>query len=678
MGTGTRVIQLNRISYKLGLTGLLGLLLSGGMLVHRMTSDAAIEVANKTAETAQQISTRVLKADRNSRGMQSATRGIRLTFTSEEVDQSTKGVEEAYGLTIRELMAASKQVQEPTDAASLLETKQMAADYYAGATELAQLQRRFFDLTRQRGDLTSRWASALSELTSSIPRENGDKALIENNLYKADAAFSRERASVWRLQSTNDNSLKASIEQSIRALNAALDPLRLATNDPAFASRIATLASIASEYEKLTSEWVTVDDRRKEIRSKSSDLAGKMQSLMDMAARKAEAVYAQAANEASERLNSANRISFFGSIILSTTLAASLVFAFFIVSRPLSRLNVGLMKMADGNLDVEIPGERRKDEIGDMARAMSVFQEAARRVRQLEADQKELERLQIEQRRSDMVKLAEGFEAAVGEIVQTVSSASSQLETSAGGLSATADQTERLATTVASASEQATASVNAVATATEQLSSSIGEISQQVQQSAKMALLAAEQARSATDRVNDLSHAAARIDQVLDLINAIAGQTNLLALNATIEAARAGDAGRGFAVVASEVKALAEQTARATEEIGQQITGIQSTTRDSVSAMNEISGVVEKLSEISAAIAGAIEEQGAATREISNSVHQAAHGTQQVSSNIVDVLQGSAETGQASTKLLSAARSLSGDSNRLKLEMYKFIQSVRA
>ena len=192
-----------------------------------------------------------------------------------------------------------------------------------------------------------------------------------------------------------------------------------------------------------------------------------------------------------------------------------------------------------------------------------------------------------------------------------------------------------------------------------------------------MAGEAVDQARRTNDRVSELSKAASRIGDVVELINTIAGQTNLLALNATIEAARAGDAGRGFAVVASEVKALAEQTAKATGEIGQQIDGIQAATNDSVNAIKEISGTIEKLSEISSTIAAAVEEQGAATQEIARNVQQAAHGTQQVSGNIADVRHGAGETGSASSQVLSSARLLAGDSDRLKLEVGKFLEAMR-
>jgi len=326
-----------------------------------------------------------------------------------------------------------------------------------------------------------------------------------------------------------------------------------------------------------------------------------------------------------------------------------------------------------------LPGLGRRDEIGDIAGAVEDFKVKAEQKARDEAEAKiKQDKILAEQRKADMHRLADSFEAAVGEIVDTVSSASTELEASAKTLTSTAERGQEVSTTVAAASEEASANVQSVASVTEELSSSITEISRQVQESARMASDAVGQARSTTERVSELSKAATRIGDVVELINTIAGQTNLLALNATIEAARAGEAGRGFAVVASEVKALAEQTAKATGEIGQQISGIQSATQESVGAIKDISGTIERLSEISSAIAAAVEEQGAATQEISRNVQQAAQGTQQVSSNITDVQRGATETGSASSQVLSAAQSLSGDSNRLKLEVGKFLNTVRA
>ena len=315
-------------------------------------------------------------------------------------------------------------------------------------------------------------------------------------------------------------------------------------------------------------------------------------------------------------------------------------------------MTVAMNDLAGGKLDVEVPGIGRSDEVGEMAKAVEVFKSNAVARQALEAEQREAETRAAARRKADMNKMANDFEAAVGEIIETVSSASTQLEASAGTLTSTAERAQQLTTTVAAASEEASTNVQSVASATEEMASSVNEISRQVQESARIANEAVDQARKTNDRVSELSKAATRIGDVVELINTIAGQTNLLALNATIEAARAGEAGRGFAVVASEVKALAEQTAKATGEIGQQITGIQAATQESVNAIKEISDTIEKMSEISSTIASAVEEQGAATQEISRNVQQAAEGTQQVSANITDVQRGASETGSASSQVL--------------------------
>jgi methyl-accepting chemotaxis protein/aerotaxis receptor len=344
------------------------------------------------------------------------------------------------------------------------------------------------------------------------------------------------------------------------------------------------------------------------------------------------------------------------------------------IQGPMQHLNDTLVNLVQDKLDNRIVIER-DDEVGEALRNLQTVQTIIRFSRdEVQAVQRRAEA----QRKADMTKLADGFEAAIGEIVETVSSAATELEASASTLSSTAVRAQELSVAVAAGSEEASANVHSVASAAEEMSSSVREISRQVQDSSRIASEAVSQAHATTDRVSELSRAAARIGDVVELINAIAGQTNLLALNATIEAARAGEAGRGFAVVASEVKALAEQTAKATGEIGQQVGGIQSATQESVSAISEISGTIARLSEISSAIAAAVEQQGAATQEIARNVQQAAQGTQQVSSNVGDVQRGASETGSASSQVLSAAQMLSRDSNRLKLEVGKFLNSVRA
>ena len=347
------------------------------------------------------------------------------------------------------------------------------------------------------------------------------------------------------------------------------------------------------------------------------------------------------------------------------------------VSAGIRSIVAPMQALGNGDLTAQVPHQGETTEIGSMANTLQVFKDAL--VAKKASDEAAAIDADAKIRRGQRVdNITREFETLIGELVGSLSSASTQLEASAGNLTSTAERAQKLTTVVAAASEEASTNVRSVASATEEMASSINEIGRQVQESARMATDAVDQARKTNDRVSELSKAAARIGDVVELINTIAGQTNLLALNATIEAARAGDAGRGFAVVASEVKALAEQTAKATGEIGQQITGIQAATEESVKAIKEISGTIEKLSEISSTIASAVEEQGAATQEISRNVLQAAHGTQQVTSNVTDVQRGAGETGAASSQVLSAAKSLSGDSNRLKLEVGKFLNAVRA
>jgi methyl-accepting chemotaxis protein len=488
----------------------------------------------------------------------------------------------------------------------------------------------------------------------------------------------------------NRSAVHGVIDEEMKRFDESLVDLRKARDDQAL-SMLPGIRRAMADYQRNLQNTLSLADSVKNAQPsdstvqlrdsvmKSRATADKLQGAVRALADRLEDRVRHFSKEAADEYEVTSQILV---IIAATGILFGIVAGFLIgqfgIVKPIVLLKHVMEALANNDLRANVPGTDRRDEVGDMARTVEVFKKNGLEVERLRVEQETAEARNIEHRKADMIKLANGFEGAVGEIIETVSSASTELEASAGTLTATAVRSQELATTVAGASEEASANVQSVASATEELTTSVNEISRQMQESVRMANDAVGQARRTNDRVSELSKAASRIGDVIELINTIAGQTNLLALNATIEAARAGEAGRGFAVVASEVKALAEQTAKATGEIGQQVTGIQAATQESVGAIKEISGTIEKLSEIASTIAAAVEEQGAATQEISRNVQQAAQGTMQVSSNIIDVQHGASETGAASSRVLSAAKSLSSDSNRLRLEVGKFLSTVRA
>lgn len=367
-------------------------------------------------------------------------------------------------------------------------------------------------------------------------------------------------------------------------------------------------------------------------------------------------------------------------IVGAAIVLAGAVIAFFMsrsLSGAISSMTSAMRQLADDNLEVEVPGRERSDEIGDMGQAVQVFKDNMIEGRNLRASQAE-EQADKERRQAVVLQAVEQFEAAATQSVARVTQSASQMQQSAQSLSALAEETSSKSTTVASSSEEATSNVQTVASAAEELSASIAEISRQVNESADMSRSAVEQAKDTGDQVNSLVQAAQKIGEVVSLIQDIAEQTNLLALNATIEAARAGEAGRGFAVVAAEVKELASQTSKATEEITSQISAIQSETRIAVGAVQSIGRTVEEMNAIAAAIAAAVEEQGAATGEIARNVEEASRGTQEVTENILGVSHAANETRTAAGDVTNAASAVNRDAAALKQEVENFLGGVRA
>jgi len=348
------------------------------------------------------------------------------------------------------------------------------------------------------------------------------------------------------------------------------------------------------------------------------------------------------------------------------------------ITGPIRGMSRSMGELANGYLEVSVPGIGRHDEIGQMADAVEVFRANGIEQKRLEEEGRLAAQRAEEEKRRTLQKVADDFEASVKSVVETVSQTAQQMQSTAKSMSAAAGETESQATSAAGASEEASSNVQTVAAATEELSSSIEEIGRQVNRSLETATKAVNTARSTNGKVEGLVEAAQKIGDVVKLIQAIAEQTNLLALNATIEAARAGEAGKGFAVVAGEVKSLATQTAKATEEISQQISEIQGATSEAASAIRSIAETVEQINEIAGNISAAVEEQGAATQEIARNVQQASAGTRQVASNVSAVSKTAAETGSSANQVLQAAGRLSEQSDGLRREVDKFIAQIRA
>jgi methyl-accepting chemotaxis protein len=346
--------------------------------------------------------------------------------------------------------------------------------------------------------------------------------------------------------------------------------------------------------------------------------------------------------------------------------------------RPVGEMTTAMQRLAANDTQVTVPALDRQDEIGRMAAAVQVFKETAIERLRLEAAQQELAIKSEQERKALMHALAESLEGSVGQVIADLSTEAGRMHASARSMSQAAAESRSRATDVSASAEQATGNVETVAAAAEQLTGSITKIARQVAHSTDIASAATREGDATRIAVRDLVGATGKIGEVVQLIRTIAGQTNLLALNATIEAARAGEAGRGFAVVATEVKALATQTARATEEIEQQIDGLHSISRTTAESIDRILGTITAMNETAAGVSAAVEEQGAATREIARSIEQAAAGTRTITLHMTGMSQASAMTGDAAGQVEQSSRLLNDQSERLRSEVGRFLDQVRA
>jgi methyl-accepting chemotaxis protein len=670
-----------KIGSKIAISAGLGILLVAGLVANQYFSNEAIAVEVKFVNQNHFNKADAMAGAAAVQRNYIAVEDIPLAWPVAQVDKILETLRTGTAEATRQFDSAMNRANRATTKAIYNNLKTQTAAYLTAATELATARKASLDaLTR--GELAAANFTKMLDALQSSPVLAGlsNQREMQGNLRRAGTALAAAQAATWRFAVTGEAEQKEragrDAERTIEALKGArglADHAGIAAEIDALLAAAVNVKSIADEMIKLEAAKIRVRDERVQ------PVAGEINKGVEHAVATALGYLEMRRANLSAQIERARWMGPAVGAAVVLVLIGSVVFSMLNIARPIAAMTAAMKHMASGHFDVVLPGLKRTDEIGGMAQAVEAFKVKAVERARTEAEQKEVQtRAVAAQRKADMQKLADTFEAAIANVVNTVSAASTNLEAAASTLTQTAEITQRLSGAAADASEQASGNVQSVATATDELYASIGEISRQVQESNSIAVEAVQQAQATDARINELSRAAGRIGDVVKLITAVAEQTNLLALNATIEAARAGEAGRGFAVVAAEVKTLANQTAKATGEISAHIAGMQAATEESVLAIKEIRTTIGRISTIATTIAAAIEEQGVATQEISRNVAQAAKGTAGVAANIGDVNRGASRTGVASTQVFSSAQELSSQGSKLKAEVARFLETVRA
>lgn len=507
----------------------------------------------------------------------------------------------------------------------------------------------------------------------------------ESKAMRSMEALYKARMGVWAYLASGDKKHWEGTDEAIKEFTDVMEDLKKTTLDPKRREKLEDLTKNMKAYEQAIAKIKVVTGQNENLNDPSiAELLqemGKIAKQVGVETDSAAETYAKVADEraakAMERIKSLNEMSYIiGLLSLLIGIVLWLLTSRSIVN-PIKAITQVMRKLADGDLAVSIPCLDNRDETGEMAQAVEVFKKNALQVAELRREQEEAAERSAKQRREEIKQMADAFEASVMGIVRVVSSSSTEMQATAQSMSAAAQQVAAQAANVSQASGAATSNVQMVASAAEELTASIGEINSQVGQAATVAKAASEETVQTSGLIQELHAATDKIGGVVQLITDIASQTNLLALNATIEAARAGEAGKGFAVVAGEVKNLANQTSKATEEIGAQISTVQANTLRAVEAIKHIEGIIEKVQDISAVITQSVEQQGMATREIAQNVNQAASSTREVSMNISGVTEAASSTGEAAEQVLTSATDLARNAELLQKEMVGFLTKIR-
>jgi methyl-accepting chemotaxis protein len=667
------------IGTKLGISAFVSLVLVGGMvgnqarvnrLTHELISESALSRSLQHAALEAKIKlTELISVDRD----------LRASKTAAEVNVVLQNLRHR-AIDANAAYDSAMAIATGDDQRYLTRAKTAFNEYVATAEGIATLQYEIISLRDQQLEESITWSKQFEALINgaAIAGES-NRAALEANLQQSNSEFMRAVAISWSRFVRSDGAQIKNILECLGTTALVLSESRGMTRHPQARAQIDTLLTFPPRYRSIVDAQTRALQKQTElILQQAAPLRAQASDMMGLVAIGADQQAESLASLSLKELSHAEWIDLIAGALVIIVMFGVAVLSTLTIGRPIRRIAQVLIQLAGGRNEIEIPYQARQDEVGDAARAASVFRDNIVRVQALELEQKRTVEQAALARQEQTDNLADEFEQAVGTIVESVSRATEELQGTAKSLTQTADGTYNLANSVSVVAAETSKSVRSVAVASEQLASSIAEIGQQAERSRKITEEAVRGAAMTDERIARMSQVANRIGDVLGLITGIAEQTNLLALNATIEAARSGEAGRGFAVVASEVKNLAGQTAKATEEIAAQIADIQVVTRDSTAAIKDIGAVIGRVAEIAMAITCAVEEQDAATRQIAHNVRQAAQGTDDVAEKIKNLEMDASATGTAAGHVFSFASQLASEGTTLKAQVKNFLHTVRS